>query len=106
MSFGGRLPVAGLPITDIGSEISPLGVFLSALRGRRASPGVAGTTTIELEINGSVVAGATLSWVPSDGAYALKTTTFTPTAVLVGDRISFRLTSSETNAFDVFVEAN
>jgi hypothetical protein len=106
MSLGGRIPSSGLPRTDLGSEISPLIVTLSAFLGRRGTTGTAGTTTVQLEVNGGAVTGATLSWTTSDGAYSLKTTTFTPVTIFAGDRISFRLTSAETNAFDVLTEAN
>lgn len=106
MGIGGRLPTAGLPETGLGVEIVPITTMLQYFRGRRSTPGTAGTTTVQLEINGSPVTGASLSWVSSDPAFTLKTATFTPTAIGPGDYVSIRLTAAETNAYDVHTEAN
>lgn len=105
MQLGGRFPTGGLPLTDIGNEISPIAATLVNFRARRGVPGISGTTTIQLEINGAPVAGATLSWVTSDAAFTLKSVVISQ-AVAVGDRVSFRLTSSEVNGEDIFAETD
>jgi hypothetical protein len=106
MALGGKIPTASLPLSSLGVEIASQASSLTEIKGRRGTAGASGTTTIQLEVNGSPVTGATLSWATSDGAYALKTATFASTPVAAGDRISFRVTSGETNAYDIFVEAN
>lgn len=95
MCVGGQLVVQN----NLGSEISVRSNTLVQMKGRRGVAGAAGTTTLQLEINGVPQTGATLSWTPSDAAFALKDVTFpSPIAVNSGDRISFRITSVETGA--------
>jgi hypothetical protein len=105
MQLGGRLPTSGLPLINIGSEISPIVATLVNFRARRGVPGVSGTTTIQLEVNGSPVAGATLSWTFADPAFTLMFVAISQ-AIVVGDRLSFRLTSAEVNGEDIFAEAD
>jgi hypothetical protein len=92
-------------LTNLGIEISPIVATLVNFRARRATPGVSGTTTIQLEINGAPVGGATLSWTFSDPAFTLQSVVISQ-AIAVGDRISFRLTSSEVNGEDIYAEAD
>jgi hypothetical protein len=105
MQLGGRFPTSGLPLINIGSEISPIAATLIRFRARRGVPGVSGTTTIQLEVNGAPVAGATLSWTFSDPAFTLQSVVISQ-AIVVSDRISFRLTSSEVNGEDIYAEAD
>jgi hypothetical protein len=60
---------------------------------------------VQLELNGSPIGGATLSWTNGDAAFALKSVAIS-LLVAVGDRLSFRLTSAEVGGEDVFVEVN
>lgn len=107
MALGGRFSALGaLPVTNLGSELISRTKTLSIFRARRGTAGSSGTTTIQLEINGSAVAGATLSWTSADPDYTLQSVTISE-AVNAGDRISFRVTSTETgSARDIFAEAN
>ncbi len=106
MALGGRIPTSSLPLSGLGAEIAAAAGAVTTIRGRRGVAGSGGTTTIQLEINGSPITSATLSWTSSDAAFELKTATFTSTALSAGDRVSFRVTAGETNAQDVFIEAN
>lgn len=105
MQLGSALDSATLPLTNCGIEIVQTTKTLTTFQARRGTPGTAGTTTVQLELNGSPVIGATLSWTSGDAAFALKTVAIT-LAVVVGDRLSFRLTSAETGAEDILAEAN
>lgn len=105
MQLGSALDSATLPLTNCGLEIAQVAKTLTVFRARRGTPGSSGTTTIQLEINGSAVVGATLSWTSGDGAFALKSVAIVQ-AVVAGDRISFRLTSSEVGAEDILAEAD
>jgi hypothetical protein len=58
-----------------------------------------------LERNGVAVVGATLSWTPGDGAFALKSVAII-VAVVAGDQLSFLLSSAETGAEDILAEAD
>jgi hypothetical protein len=105
MQLGNALDSVSLPLTNCGIEIVQTAKTLTSFQARRGTPGTAGTTTIQLELNGAAVGGATLSWTTADAAFALKTVAIT-VAVVVGDRLSFRLTSAETGAEDILAEAN
>lgn len=87
------------------SEIVAVAATLLNFRGRRAVPGSAGTTTVQLELNGAAVGGAILSWMPADPAFDLKTVVIA-LPVVAGDRLSISLTSAETDGEDVFAEAD
>lgn len=103
--MGQELDAFTLPFLNAASEIVASVATLLSFRGRRAVPGSAGTTTIQLEHNGAPVVGAVLSWVPGDAAFALKTVAIS-LAVAAGDRLSIRLTSAETGGEDIFAGAS
>lgn len=107
MNLQGPLVQLGpLPVYDLGSEIMGYKTTLIDFRGRRRVPGISGTTTIQLEVNGGAIPGATLSWSSTDPAFTLKEVTIN-LAVDPGDRLSFRLTSREGgNPEDIFTEVN
>lgn len=95
MSGLGNLSFAGgLPAVNIGPELAGGATTYIDFRARRGSPGSSGTTTIQLELNGSPVGGATLSWASTDPAQTLKSTIIA-VPVIAGDRLSFRLLSRE-----------
>jgi len=104
MQLGNALDVPTLPLTLCGLEVVQTTKTLTTLRARRGTPGSAGTTTIQLELNGVLVGGATLSWTPVDPAFTLKSVGIL-VAVVAGDRLSFSLTSAETSAEDILAEA-
>ncbi|SRR5579871_219934 len=103
--LGNALDAVALPLTNCGIEVVNLVKTLTDFRGRRGTPGTSGTTTVQLELNGAPIVGATLSWVPGDAAFALKIASIL-VAVAEGDRLSFRLTSAESGAEDLFLEAD
>ncbi len=103
--LGNALDAVALPLTNCGIEVVNLVKTLTDFRGRRGTPGTSGTTTVQLELNGVPIVGATLSWVPSDPAFSLKIVSVL-VAVAEGDRLSFRLTSAETGSEDLFLEAD
>lgn len=94
-----------IPFLDAASEIVSVGTLLTLFQGRRAVPGTAGTTTVQLELNGVAVPGAVLSWTPVDPAFDLQSVVIA-VPVVVGDRLSIRLLSAETGGEDVFAEAH
>lgn len=98
-----RVPGALSVLTGLGIQLAPYGGTISSLIARRATPGISGTTTVSLEVNGAVLSPAvTLSWASTDGAFALKSTTFPPVRVAAGDRISLRVTACELSAQDIY----
>lgn len=106
MALAGPLNSAGtLPVTRIGSEIVGKTLTLTTLRGRRDIAGSSGTTTIQLEINGTPIGGATLSWTSADTDLTLKTALISQ-GVVPGDIMSFRLTSRESGAENIYVEVD
>jgi len=107
MNVHGNLSFAGgLPAVNLGPELVGGATTFVDFRARRAVPGSSGTTTIQLEVNGTAVGGATLSWLSSDPAFTLKSTVIA-VAVSAGDRISFRLNSREGGApRDIYAEVN
>ncbi len=106
MAVGGRLDIPTLPFSGLGVEVSAAAQMLVVFQGRRGVAGSSGTTTVQLEVNGSPISGATLSWVAgTDAAFALKSVSISQ-AVALGDRLSIRLTSAETAGYDVFTEVN
>lgn len=107
LAIGGSLSSAGtLPVTDLASSIIMINRTLINLRGRRGIAGTSGTTTVQLELNGSPIAAATLSWTSADAAFSLKTATFSQ-VVVPGDRLSLRLTARESgNPQDIYVEVD
>ena len=107
MSVQGDLSLAvPLPFLNVGSEISGgVGLYIN-FRARREIPGISGTTTIQLELNGVPVIGALLSWTPADGAFSLKSIAIA-VPVVGGDRLSFRILSVEGgNPQNIFSEVN
>lgn len=105
MQLGSALDSVTLPLTNCGIEIVQAVKTLTVFRARRGTPGSSGTTTVQLELNGAAVGGATLSWTSGDGAFALKSVAIVQD-VVVGDRLSFRLTSSEVGAEDILAETD
>lgn len=101
MVLGGKYSNVQLPLTGIGIEIAHTDTILKTFIGRRGVVGNSGTTTIQLEIDGAAIPGATLSWTTSDAAFALKSVPIDQT-ITAGARISFRLTSAETNGRDIY----
>jgi hypothetical protein len=104
MAIGGHLGSAVLPLSRAGIEVAQRAVTLARFQARRGTPETSGTTTVELEVNGSVVAGSTLSWTSADAAYALKSAVISQ-AVVLGDQVSLRLTGAGVDAEDVYAEA-
>ena len=101
MTLGGCLTVPALPFVDAGIEIANAAGTLTTFVARRGNPETSGTTTIQLEVNGGAIGGATLSWTIADAAFALKTVAISQ-AVSINDRVSFRLTAAGTNAEDIY----
>jgi hypothetical protein len=98
--------ISSLPFTNVGSELCGGPVTYVDFRARREIPGISGTTTIQLELNGSAVLGAILSWTSLDGVFALKSTTISVSST-GGSRLSFRVTSIEGgNPQNIFAEVN
>jgi hypothetical protein len=102
---GSQLDAAPLPLSRCGLEIAQAGITLTTFRARRGTPGTSGTTTIQLELNGSAVSGATLSWTPGDAAFSLKSVAIA-VAIVAGDQLSFLLSSAEAGAEDILAEAD
>lgn len=106
MALGGHLGFVALPFSGAGPEIADAGYTITSFKARRGVAGTSGTTTVQLELNGSTIGGATLSWTSSDAAFTLKTVTLSQ-AIVAGDRISFRLTAVEGgDPQDIYAEAN
>jgi hypothetical protein len=107
MNVLGNLAFAGpLPRVNIGPELTGGPTTYTAFRARRGIPGAAGTTSIQLELNGVAVAGAILSWISTDVAYTLKSIGI-GVPVIAGDRLSFRLLSREAGSpRDIYAEVN
>jgi hypothetical protein len=105
LQIGGQLDAATLPLANCGTEIVRAPRRFLSMRGRRGTPGSSGTTTVQLELNGTPIGGATLSWTNADAAFELKTVSIS-LLVAIGDRVSIRLTSAEVGGEDVFVEVN
>ena len=107
MNAVGNLQNAGsLPVTNIGPELTGDSATLIWFRARRGFAGSSGTTTIQLELNGTPVIGATLSWTSIDPNFTLKFVAIS-VAVVPGDRLSFRLTSREGGSpRDIYAEVN
>jgi len=103
--IGQELDAFDIPFLNAASEIVSSAKTLTTFSGRRAVPGSAGTTTVQLELNGAPIGGAILSWTPVDLAFALKTVAIS-VSIVAGDRLSIRLTSAETGGEDVFAEAS
>jgi len=107
LAIGGSLNSAGaLPVSGLGSDLVMINRTFTQLRGRRGVAGTSGTTTVQLETDGTPVGGATLSWTSADSAFALKTAIISA-VTSPGTRLSLRLTSVEGgNPQDVYVETN
>jgi hypothetical protein len=105
MGLQGRFNQISLPFTDIGINIVDKADTLLNFRARRGIAGSSGTTTIQFELNGSPVVGATLSWIPADADMALKSIAIA-VAITSGDRISFRLISKETGGQNIYAEVD
>lgn len=100
MSLFGRLNTLPTPFTGLGQEIAQLATTLKVFHARRMVAGSSGTTTIQLEINGTPVGGATLSWTSAEPNETLKTVAISQ-AISVLDVVSFRLTSAEITGEDI-----
>jgi len=103
--LGGEFDSISLPLTNIGSELIPNNTVLTKFMAQRGTAGSSGTTTIQLELNGNAISNATLSWDSTDKDFALKIVNIN-VEVMVGDRISFRMTSKEIGASDIFAVVN
>lgn len=97
----GCLDALDLPADDLGVERVETPTTLTSFDVIRRTAGSSGTTTVQLELNGSPVAGTSLSFVPGDGDFAEKGVTFSQ-AVVASDRLSLLVSSAETNAFDLY----
>jgi hypothetical protein len=105
MQVGSLLSAATLPLSGCGGEVVSTGTTLTTFQARRGTPGTSGTTTVQLEVNGVAVGGATLSWTSGDGAFALKSVAIN-VAVNAGDRLSMLLSSAEVGGQDIFGEVS
>lgn len=104
MTIGGCLAAATLPLSKAGIEVAQKPATLIRLQARRGTPETSGTTTIQLEINGTPVVGSDLSWTSADAADALKSVVISQ-AVALGDQVSLRLTAAGVDAEDIRAEA-
>jgi len=104
MVIGGHLASATLPLSKAGIEVVQKSATIVRFQARRGIPETSGTTTVELEVNGSVVAGSTLSWTSADAADALKSAVISQ-AIAIGDQVSLRLTAAGADAEDIRAEA-
>lgn len=95
---------ASLPVSGIGTEMVVVGPkTITTFYAERVTEGSSGTTTIQLEVNGTPVAGGSLSWNPGDPQTTKSVTV--DQVVLAGDLVSFRLTAKETGAADIIAGA-
>ncbi|MDX1643432.1 MAG: hypothetical protein R3244_03635 [Thermoanaerobaculia bacterium] len=104
LHIGGSLDSLDLPAGNLGTEILPEGAALTTFSATRGIAGTSGTTTVQLELNGALVAGAAVSWTPADGDYSNKSVTGFEVFVDEGDRLSLRVTSAEVGGADVYVK--
>lgn len=104
LSIGGAIDALDLPFGNLGIEVMPEGAAFQSFMAKRGVPGSSGTTTIQLELNGSPVSGATLSWTSADAAFADKSVTGLSVFVDEGDRLSLRVTSAEVGAEDIYAK--
>lgn len=100
----GKLSSISLPQIKIGSEIINESKLLTSFKAIRGVAGENGTTTIQLEINGNLV-GSSLSWTTSDSDDTLKSVAIS-VSVTIGDILTFRVTSAEKNAYDLFLNVS
>jgi hypothetical protein len=107
MNALGNLTFAGLlPATNVGPELTGGPTTYIDFRARRGSAGSAGTTTIQLELNGAAIVGAILNWTSADPNFTLKSVVIA-LPVIAGDRLSFRITSRESGTpRDIYAEVN
>jgi hypothetical protein len=99
-TIGGRLDIPSLPTTGLAMDAILVPGNVATFAARRMVAGTSGTTTIQLEQNGSPIGGATLSWTPSDAGGTLKTVTINVN-LAINDTISLRITSAESKAADI-----
>ena len=104
LSLGGSLDAAVTPLTGLGLEVVFINENLTKLQGIRVTSGSSGTTTIELEVNGTA-SGDTLSWLSTDADNTLKTATIS-LALSIGDRLTFRVNSVEVGAEDIHLQVS
>lgn len=90
MGYQGKIKIT----SEVGTNLVGSATTLITFSARRAVPGSGGTTTIELAVDG-VLTGNTLSWVPADLAWALKTVVIS-SPVAANARVSFDITAAET----------
>lgn len=106
LAIGGTLDGLDLPASNLATTLIGAAGTLTTFQARRGLMGSSGTTTIQLEINGSPIAGSTLTWDETvDPSNARKTVSINQ-AVAVGDRISLRVTSVGPDAEDIFAEVH
>jgi len=97
MATQGLFSLGGvLPISNLGPEIIAANTTLLNFRGRRETPGAAGTTEVQLELNSVGIPGAILTWTPADGVFELKTVEIA-VPVIIGDRLSIIINSRESD---------
>lgn len=94
----GSLNAQATPVTGLAPTIIGRRGLLVRFLGRRGTPGSAGTTSVQLELNGTPIPGAVLSWTSADAANAFKGVTGLAVDIVEGDLLSFRITSSEGGA--------
>lgn len=85
------------------SQIASSDGTLSEFFGRRRIPGTAGTTKLQLMVNGSAISGVVLTWTRHDQDFAYKRTRFTLN-VKKGDLIELKLLDAETDASDIYMK--
>lgn len=100
LSLLGSLDALSLPLLLVGPELVQQATTLTKFHGKRRIKGSAGSTSIQLELNGAPVSGAVLTWPNTDANDTPKTAVISQ-AVSVLDVISFRVLSVETGAEDI-----
>lgn len=103
LAIGGCLASADLPLSGAGREIVNSVATLTRFQARRGTQETSGTTTVLLELNGTPIGSATLSWTSADAVNALKSVVISQ-AVAVGDSLTLRLTSAGVDAEDIHAE--
>ncbi|MDB4726412.1 hypothetical protein OAF54_03155 [bacterium] len=104
LAIGGCLAAADLPLSGAGAEVVDTAATIIKFQGRRGTPETSGTTTVQLELNGTLV-GSALSWTSADAANALKSANVN-IPIVVGDLLTLRLTSAGVDAADIYTEAS
>ena len=105
LAVHGLLSVVSTPEGDLGNELVAVAGTYTLFQAIRETPESAGTTTVQLEADGVVVAGSDLSWTSADAAFARKSVAVSVAAV-TGTRVSLRLTSVGTDAKTVIAKVS